>query len=186
MKRINFMVEKYYIYIFFLLIYLVFTGCLSTKPQIKTIQTLNSYQTSLTERDIASFFKNAANRYLSQSKYYSIDYTVYYEKDGQNFAWMSEIERATFRWGELYIISLHTNNGVFQLMTTSVSRDFTGSGIKEIITFRRGTVGWVSICEHINQNILAFFNEMGIAAKQNNLYIRNSVSEAFSELNMLD
>jgi len=164
----------------------IFNSCQSTsnKNNIERIQSLNSYQTNLTERDIASFFRHSANKYLSQANYYLCDYEVYYSKDEQNYAWKCDIDKFIFNWGIAYMITLSTNNGSFHLMTSNSPFSFGGNSAKEIITFLYNTVGWGNVCKDIMHSIFAFANEMGIAAKQNNLYLSDSVFEGLNETNM--
>jgi hypothetical protein len=153
-------------------------------PQREIIQSLDSYQNNLRERDIASFFRNTVNRYLSNAKYYHVSYDVSFNKNEQNYAWKCIIVKETFRWGVVYDIKLYTLNGVLTISTSNVSFTVGQENSREIITFERNSVGWGRICQYINDNILAFMNETAIALRQNGLFLTDSVSEAFSELNM--
>jgi hypothetical protein len=185
---------KYHVIIFVNIFLVILTGCRSTndgysehsqEPDAEIIQEISSYQTNLTETDIATFFKNNANRYLAQADYYFCNYFVFYSSDEQNYAWSCFINKRTFKWGIIYDITLFTNNGFFYLLTSNTPFDFDGHSAKKIITFRYNSVGWGDICADINKNILAFLNEMGIAAKMNNSYISDATLKAFQELNFI-
>jgi hypothetical protein len=187
---------KYYIWLLTVFSIFNFCGCQSSPesesknssqntPQVEIIQSLNSYQTNLREKDIASFFRNTVNRYLANAKYYSIWYNVFFNKNEQNYAWGCNVEKNTFSWGVVYDINLFTLNGRFTISTSNTPFKTGQESSREIITFEKNTTGWGRICEYINDNILAFMNETGIALRKNGLFLTDSVSEAFSELNML-
>jgi hypothetical protein len=176
---------KIFLFIGFIFLFFDCASVDNNYPQVETIQILNSYQTNLTARDIATFFINTANRYLSQANYYHCGYTVMYESDKQDYAWACEILRATYRWGIVYSIILHTNNGEFIISTSNQNFTVKNENSKEIITFRRNTVGWGNIVQDLQQNIFAFFDESIIASGMNNKIIREEVSEALDRLDFI-
>jgi len=158
------------------------TGSGSNNYKDETLQIVTSFQTTLNEKDIAIFFRNTANRYLSHAKYYHCDYEVSFNRNEQNFAWHCKITKVTYRWGILYFIELHTMNGIFTIITSNTN--FINS--KEIITFRRMSTGWGHIVADINRNIMSFFDESLIALRQNNRTPNEMVLEAMKELNFLN
>lgn len=83
------------------------------------IKEYTQYNTNLTQQDIVLAFPGNVISYLSKSKFFLCDYTVYQSESEQNYAWHFKIIKNSYKWGTIYTLQLHVSNGIFYVKTST-------------------------------------------------------------------
>jgi hypothetical protein len=85
----------------------------------ESVKEYNSYGTNLTSHDVVLAFPGNVLSYLSRSRFYLCNYTVYQGEAEQNYAWLFKIIRNSYKWGTVYTLRLHISNGFFDIKTST-------------------------------------------------------------------
>jgi hypothetical protein len=93
----------------------------------ETIIDYTTYQTRLTNRDIAEAFKNNVRTYWERNSYYLCQYQIYQGRSDQNYAWRFRVIKYTYDWGTVFSLIFEVSNGYFLIKLSNSS--FTSDGV---------------------------------------------------------
>jgi hypothetical protein len=137
--------------------------------QVKELKRYNTYQTSLTNDDVARTFANEVNAYLKRHDYftcyYYVDYVVYQKFGEQNYAWRMSTKEFTYSWGTVYVVSLYTYNASLNVRFSRGNFAVKGQDALQIMTTQYNTNGGHKIRSHITNTMSSMFNECVLVHK---------------------
>jgi hypothetical protein len=93
----------------------------------ETILDYTTYQTRVTNRDIAVAFSNNVGTYWSRNNFYLCQYQIYQGRSDQNYAWRFRVIKNTYDWGTVFSVRFDVSNGFFLIILSNTS--FTSDGV---------------------------------------------------------
>jgi hypothetical protein len=148
----------------------------------EVIKEYTSYNTNLTQKDIVLSFPGNVINYLSKSKFYLCDYTIYQGESEQSYAWSFKVIKDSYKWGTVYTLQLIISNGIFSIKTSASA--FTSGGISaEAVSFDaldKYKMSKNKVCESIAREFKSFVQESLITLKQYNKNYDMESQEAFA------
>jgi hypothetical protein len=147
-----------------------------------TIADYNTYQTRLTNQDIAKAFSNNLINYLSNNSYYLCQYEIYQNSSQQNYAWRFRIIRNSYNWGTVYALRMDVSNGYFIVKLANTSFSSNEIDAKWIATFRSGSTGRYNIIMSIAREFTAFGDESIMVLRMHNDDYGQASREALSSV----
>jgi hypothetical protein len=118
------------------LLYIFFISCGSIFAAEETIIDYTTYQTRVTNRDIAVAFSNNVRTYWEKNSYYLCQYQIYHGSSEQNYSWRFRIIKNTYDWGTVFSLCFYVSNGYFVIKlsdTPFVSGGMSASLIESIV-----------------------------------------------------
>jgi hypothetical protein len=134
----------------------------------ETIKNYTTYQTRLTNQDIADVFTGNLLNYLSNHQYLLCQYEIYQDRSKQNYSWGFRIIKNTYNWGTVFNLRFAVSNGYFSVKVSN--SDFTSGNIsaRRYTTFAPGTYGRVQACLPIMDEFVSFYEESVMTLKRYN------------------
>jgi hypothetical protein len=148
----------------------------------EVIKEYTSYNTNLTPKDIVLSFPGNVINYLSKSRFYLCDYTVYQGESEQSYAWSFKVIKNSYKWGTIYTLQLFISNGSFYI-ETSTSNFTSGDRSAEHVSFDaldKYKMSKSKVCESIVREFKSFVQESLITLKRYNKNYDMESQEAFA------
>jgi hypothetical protein len=104
--------------IFLLLMFAISCGNIFATEE--TILDYTTYQTRVTNRNIAEAFSDNVRTYWDRNSYYLCQYQVYQDRSDQNYAWRFRLIKYTYDWGTIFSLIFDVSNGYFLIKLSNV------------------------------------------------------------------
>jgi hypothetical protein len=131
----------------------------------ETIIDYTTYQTRVTNRDIAEEFTKNMGTYWGRNSYYLCQYQVYQGKSDQNYSWRFRVIKNTYDWGTVYNLRFDVSNGYFIVKLSNTS---FASGVVDASPINIGYGVWHFSHFSVMEEYDSFVRESIMTLKMNN------------------
>jgi hypothetical protein len=108
-----------------LLMFIIYNSSIFAAEE--TIIDYTTYQTKVTNQDIATAFSKNVNAYRKINRYYLCRYEIYQSRSDQNYAWRFRIIKNTYNWGTIFDLIFNVSNGYFVIKLSNTA--FVSDGV---------------------------------------------------------